>query len=338
MLPRSIPTSLIGAILKALITGIAGQDGSYLAELLLSEGHHVAGIIRRNSTPEHQESRIHHLEKQVELHYGDVTDFASICQIIHKLQPDLIFNLAAQSHVRISFDIPGFTHEVNARGASNVFEAARLHCPTARIYQASSSEMFGTAIDSDGFQRESTPMMPSSPYGVAKLAAYHIAKIYRDSYGLFISNGILFNHESPRRGSNFVTTKIIKGALAIKSGNLPYLELGNLESYRDWGHSQDYVKAMKNIIEHNSPDDFVVATGQTFSIKDLCNYVFTTLGMSWEEHVRFDARLLRPKEVPRLRGDSTRIRKMLGWSPLYDFYALIDEMIAFWSENLEKKS
>ena len=320
-----------------LITGIAGQDGSYLAELLLSKGHHVSGIIRRNSTPEHQESRIHHLEKNVELHYGDVTDLGSLCQIIQKLQPDLIFNLAAQSHVRISFDVPGFTHEVNARGALNVFEAVRLHCPSARVYQASSSEMFGTSIDSDGFQRESTPMTPSSPYGVAKLSAYHFARTYRDSYGLFISNGILFNHESPRRGSNFVTTKVIKGALRIKSGNARNLMLGNLDSYRDWGHSRDYVEAMNCIIDHDSPDDFVVATGQTYSIRDLCEYVFRSLGLSWEEHVEFDARLLRPKEVPKLRGDSTKIRRELQWSPSYDFYKLIDEMVEFWSDNLEKE-
>lgn len=323
-------------MLKALLTGIAGQDGSYLAELLLSEGYSVSGIIRRNSTPEHQESRIHHLEDQLDLHYGDVTDLGSLCQIIQKTEPDLIFNLAAQSHVRISFDVPSFTHNVNAVGAFNVFEAVRLVCPSVRIYQASSSEMFGTSIDSDGFQREKTKMLPSSPYGIAKLAAYHMARTYRDSYGLFISNGILFNHESPRRGSNFVTTKVIKGALRIKMGVTNFLDLGNLDSYRDWGHSQDYVRAMNMILRHSTPDDFVVATGETHSIRDLCDLVFTSLGLSWEEHVRFDSRLLRPKEVPRLRGDSTKIRESIGWKPTYSFEALINEMINFWTEKIDK--
>jgi GDPmannose 4,6-dehydratase len=323
-------------MLKALLTGIAGQDGSYLAELLLSEGYSVSGIIRRNSTPEHQESRIHHLEDQLDLHYGDVTDLGSLCQIIQKTEPDLIFNLAAQSHVRISFDVPSFTHNVNAVGAFNVFEAVRLVCPSVRIYQASSSEMFGTSIDSDGFQREKTKMLPSSPYGIAKLAAYHMARTYRDSYGLFISNGILFNHESPRRGSNFVTTKVIKGALRIKMGVTNFLDLGNLDSYRDWGHSRDYVRAMNMILRHSTPDDFVVATGETHSIRELCDLVFTSLGLSWEEHVRFDSRLLRPKEVPRLRGDSTKIRESIGWKPTYSFEALINEMINFWTEKIDK--
>lgn len=323
--------------MKALITGIAGQDGSYLAELLLSEGYSVSGIIRRNSTPEHQESRIHHLESHLDLYYGDVTDLGSVYQIIQKTKPDLIFNLAAQSHVRISFDVPAFTHNVNAVGAINVFEAARLLCPSARIYQASSSEMFGTSIDSDGLQRETTQMMPSSPYGVAKLTAYHMARTYRDSYGLFISNGILFNHESPRRGSNFVTTKIIKGALRIKMGLTSYLDLGNLDSYRDWGHSKDYVQAMRAILKHSTPDDFVVATGESHSIRDLCEFVFTSLSLSWKDHVRFDPRLLRPKEVPRLRGDSTKIRERLGWAPTYNFETLINEMIDFWSSHIEEE-
>jgi GDPmannose 4,6-dehydratase len=320
--------------LKALITGIAGQDGSYLSELLLSKGFDVYGLIRRNSTPEHQESRINHLEDQIQLFYGDLTDFYSVATAIHKLQPDVIFNLAAQSHVRISFDIPSFTHEVNAKGAYNVFEATRLLSPSSRIYQASSSEMFGTSIDSDGFQRESTNMRPASPYGVAKLAAYHLGRTYRDSYGMFISNGILFNHESPRRGSNFVTTKVIKGALEIKRGTETSLALGNLDSSRDWGHSRDYVEAMLAIMMHDKPEDFVVATGQSHSIKELCDIVFQTLSLDWRDFVTFDQRLLRPKEVPALRGDSSYIRQTLGWQPKTTFTQLIHEMMVFWANQM----
>lgn len=313
--------------MKALITGVAGQDGSYLAELLLQEGFEVHGLVRRNSTPEHQESRINHLGISVKTHYGDLTDRSSLYQVLEEVKPDLLFNLAAQSHVRISFDLPEFTAAVNATGALNVFDAVRRISPSTKIYQASSSEMFGTSVDKDGWQRESTPMHPASPYGVAKLFAYHMARTFRDSYGLFISNGILFNHESPRRGSNFVTTKVIRGAIDIASGKTDSLALGNIDSYRDWGHSRDYVKAMLKIVSHDIPDDFVVATGQTQSVRKLCEIVFSKFNLDWEKHVKFDERLLRPKEVPLLRGDSTKARSVLGWYPSITFEELIDEMI-----------
>jgi len=313
--------------LRALITGIAGQDGSYLAELLLGEGIEVHGLVRRNSTPEHQESRVHHLENSITTHYGDLTDRASLHKIIQEVNPELLFNLAAQSHVRISFELPEFTSQVNAQGALNVFDAVKSIAPNTRVYQASSSEMFGTSIDSDGWQRESTPMHPASPYGCAKLFAYHAARTYRDSYGLFISNGILFNHESPRRGSNFVTTKVVRGAIKIAKGEAKTLELGNIESFRDWGHSRDYVRAMVKIIKHERADDFVVATGTTQSVKRLCEIVFGRLGLDWQDYVKFDKRLLRPKEVPVLRGDATKAREILGWKPEVTFEELIEEMI-----------
>lgn len=321
--------------MKTLITGIAGQDGSYLSELLLSKGFEVHGLIRRNSTPEHQETRINHLGSNVELHYGDVTDMPSLCSVIKMIRPDWLFNLAAQSHVRISFDLPAFTHDVNARGAFNVFEACRIVSPTTKIYQASSSEMFGTAIDGDGFQRETTTMLPSSPYGIAKLAAYHMARTYRDSYGMFISNGILFNHESPRRGSNFVTTKVINGALNIYAGLSNHIVLGNLDSSRDWGHSKDYVEAMYQILKFETPLDLVVSTGNSYSIRELCTYVFQRLGLDWQKYIKFDSKYLRPKEVPNLRGDSSLARKTLGWRPKYDFYTLIDEMIEDLAEKMK---
>ena len=313
---------------KVLITGIAGQDGSYLAELLVDKDFEVHGIIRRNSTPEHQESRIHHLSDTVTTHYGDLTDKGSIYRVISDVKPDFIFNLAAQSHVRISFDLPEFTTAVNATGALNLFEAVRQVSPNSRVYQASSSEMFGTSIDEDGWQRESTPMHPASPYGCAKLYAYHASRTYRDSYNLFISNGILFNHESPRRGSNFVTTKVVRGAISIKKGETDHLNLGNIDSYRDWGHSRDYVQAMLRILEHDKPDDFVIATGQTQSVRTLCELVFGKLGLDWNKYVKFDERLLRPKEVPILRGDAKKARQTLSWEPSVSFEQLIDEMVS----------
>jgi GDPmannose 4,6-dehydratase len=318
----------------ALITGIAGQDGSYLAELLLNRGYEVHGIVRRNSVPEHQESRIHHLQNDISTHYGDVLDSSSLDRIVSDIKPDFLFNLAAQSHVRISFEIPEFTSQTNSIGALNVFESIRRLSPKTRVYQASSSEMFGTEVDSDGFQRETTPMMPASPYGCSKLYAFHAARTYRDSYNLFISNGILFNHESPRRGSNFVTTKIIKEAVKIKMGMSNSLVLGNLDSYRDWGHSADYVRAMLMLLECESPQDLVIATGETYSVRELCDRVFTYLGLDYKKFVTSDSKYFRPKEVPLLRGDSTRARAVLGWQPDYTFESLVKEMVEHWLEIL----
>lgn len=314
----------------ALITGIAGQDGSYLAEHLLRENYEVHGLVRRNSTPEHQEARVDHLAGRIEAHYSDVLDTASLGQIIREVQPDEIYNLAAQSHVRISFEIPSFTAQTNALGVLNVLEAIRISNPDIRLYQASSSEMFGDSVDDDNYQRETTPMTPVSPYGCAKLFGYSIVRNYRKAYGLFASNGILFNHESPRRGSNFVTSKIIKTSVEIAAGRRSELILGNLDAQRDWGHSRDYVRAMHLILQHNRPDDFVVATGQTHSVRDLVELVFNKLDLDFGKHVKQDKRYMRPEELPYLRGDASKARKTLGWEPQVSFEQLVDEMIQHW--------
>ena len=235
---------------KALITGIAGQDGSYLSELLLEKGYEVHGIIRRSSVAENQDSRIQHLQGQINTHYGDLTDYPSLVRIVSETRPDEIYNLGAMSHVRISYDMPSFTIQTNALGVLNMLEVYRSFVPNAGFYQASSSEMFGNSVDADGVQRLTTPMNPVSPYGCAKVMGYNLVRHYRHAYGLHACNGILFNHESPRRGSNFVTNKVVKTAVQIKKGLKDKLELGNLDSYRDWGHSKDYVRAMHQIINH----------------------------------------------------------------------------------------
>ena len=317
----------------AFITGIAGQDGSYLTELLIKKGYRVTGIIRRNSVIENQVSRLDHL-KDVELRYGDLLDESSLQNALIEFQPDEIYNLAAQSHVRISSDIPQFTVLTNANGTLNLLESYKRVVPRARFYQASSSEMFGTSVDSDGFQRETTSMNPVSPYGCAKLFSYNITRHYREAYGLFISNGILFNHESPRRGSNFVTNKVVKTAIEIKKGISTRLEMGNLDSYRDWGHSYDYVRAMHLILTSNEPDDYVVATGLTHSIKELCDYVFGKLKMDYKDFVFQNPKYLRPQELRYLKGDSTKIRSKLGWKPNYTFESLLDEMIEYWDKKI----
>jgi len=312
---------------KAFITGIAGQDGSYLAEHLVGLGYEVHGIVRRNSTPEHQESRISYLEDKISTYYGDLSDYSSLEKLLKQIQPDEIYNIGAQSHVRISFDIPIFTAQTNAVGVLNMLEAYKNACPNARFYQASSSEMFGSSVDEDGYQRESTKMTPVSPYGCSKVFGYNIVRNYRKSYGLFAVNGILFNHESPRRGSNFVTNKVVKAAVRIKLGLQDNLELGNLDAYRDWGHSKDYVRAMHMIMNHEVADDFVVATGETRSVRDMCKYVFETLGLDYQEYVIQNQKHLRPEELPYLKGDSTKIRTTLGWKPEYTFESMMDEMI-----------
>jgi GDPmannose 4,6-dehydratase len=313
----------------AFITGIAGQDGSYLTEHLLSLGYRVTGMIRRNSVVEHQRDRLSHLA-DVEILYGDLLDQSSIDAALRKFMPDEIYHLGAQSHVRISSDIPLFTVQTNAIGTLNVLESFRNICPEAHFYQASSSEMFGSSVDSDGYQRESTPMNPVSPYGCSKVFAYNITRHYREAFGLHISNGILFNHESPRRGSNFVTNKIIKSAVQIKYGLIKKLELGNLDAFRDWGHSYDYVRAMRLINSQDIPDDYVVATGKSHSVRELCEIVFHYLGMNYEDYVIQNPKFLRPQELPYLRGDSTKIRTKLGWSPTYKFEDMIIEMIEHW--------
>jgi GDPmannose 4,6-dehydratase len=322
---------------KAFITGIGGQDGSYLAEYLLDLGYEVHGIIRRNSTPEHQQSRLDGIRTNPNLHisYGDLLDTSGIERLLSQIQPDEIYNLAAQSHVRISYEIPQFTIQANALGVVNVLEAMKNNCPNAKFYQASSSEMFGSAVDEDGFQRETTRMNPVSPYGCAKVFGYNIVRNYRNAYNLHLSNGILFNHESPRRGSNFVTNKVVKAAVRISLGLQDKLELGNLDAYRDWGHSKDYIKAMHLILQQPNPGDWVVATGETRSVRDMCKYVFEKLNLNYEDYITQNQKFLRPEELKYLKGDSTRIKE-LGWKPEYTFESMMDEMVEFWVNHYSK--
>ena len=319
---------------KAFITGINGQDGSYLAEYLLTKDYEVYGIVRRNSIAEHQESRIDHLVGNgVNTEYGDLLDVSSLERMIRTIQPDEIYNIGAQSHVRISMDIPQFTVQTNALGVLNILEAYKNNCPKARFYQASSSEMFGRSVDEDGYQRETTKMSPTSPYGCAKVFGYNIVQHYRNAYNLFAVNGILFNHESPRRGSNFVTNKVVKAAVKIKNGLQDKLLLGNLDAYRDWGHSKDYVRAMHMIINHKEPDDFVCATGVANSVRDMCDYVFSQLDLDYKNYVTQDPKFMRPEDIQLLRGDATKLKTTFGWKPEYTFEKLMDEMIEHWVNN-----
>jgi GDPmannose 4,6-dehydratase len=312
---------------KALITGISGQDGSYLAEHLLSLNYEVYGIARRNSVSENQQTRLDDIRDKIDVRYGDLLDVGCIQKTLEDVKPDEIYNLAAQSHVRISFDIPEFTVQTNAVGVLSLLNAYRRACPNAKFYQASSSEMFGLSVDKDNFQRETTPMNPVSPYGCAKVFGYNIVRNFRRAYKLHACNGILFNHESPRRASNFVTNKVVKAAVRIKLGLEDELELGNMDSYRDWGHAKDYVRAMHLILNHDHPDDWVVATGETHSVREMCQYVFSQLGLNYKDHVIQNPKFMRPEELPYLKGDSARIRSQLGWKPEYTFEELMDDMI-----------
>jgi len=321
---------------RALITGINGQDGSYLAEYLLSLGYEVYGIIRRHSVSENQDTRLGAISDKVHTLYGDLTDYPSLVRIFMEVRPDEIYNLGAMSHVRVSFDVPSYTIETNALGVLNMLEVYRTLCPSAKFYQASSSEMFGNSVDEDGVQRLTTPLNPVSPYGCAKVMGYHLVKHYRHAYKLHASNGILFNHESPRRGSNFVTNKVVKGAVEIKQGVRDKLELGNLDSQRDWGHAKDYVRAMHLMVNHDTPDEWVVATGITHSVRDLCEYVFKQLDLDYKDYVVQNPIYMRPEELNYLRGDSTRIRKELGWDPQYTFESMLNEMIAYWMDQYPK--
>ena len=314
---------------RALITGISGQDGSYLAEFLLEKGYEVWGLLRRHSTPENQTSRLDSIGilEDLNLVYGDMTDLPSLLHILKDVSPHEIYNLAAQSHVRISFDQPAFTTHTDAVGVLNLLEAMRLMCPNAKMYQAGSSEMFGNECDDDGYRRETTLMRPVSPYGCAKLYAFNLCSTYRSSYKMFISNGILFNHESPRRGLNFVTNKVVDGAIKIHKGEEQELALGNLNATRDWGHAKDYVIAMWMMLQHDEPDDFVCAMGYSYSIRDLCAEVFGQLGLDYQEYVTIDEKYFRPTELTDLKGDSTKLRKILGWRPEYTFQSMIEEMV-----------
>mgnify|MGYP003653828570 FL=1 len=316
----------------ALITGIAGQDGSYLAELLISKGYEVHGIIRRNSVPENQDSRIKNLN--ITTHYGDLMDPFSLTRIISEVNPDEVYNLGAQSHVRVSFDVPSFTIQTNALGVLNLLEACRQFNPKIKFYQASSSEMFGNTVDPDGYQRKTTPMNPTSPYGCAKVMGYNLTRHYRAAYNMHVCNGILFNHESPRRGSNFVTNKIVKGAIEIKKGITNTLALGNLDASRDWGHSKDYVRAMHSILTHEEADDWVVATGESRTIREMCEVTFSLLDLDYKDYVTVDPRYFRPQELDFLRGDSSEIREKLNWEPTYTFEGMVSEMVDHWMEIL----
>ena len=310
---------------KALITGITGQDGSYLAELLLDKGYEVHGVVRRSSTFGTQ--RIEHLYRDPHLestrfflHYGDLTDGAGLRRILGDVAPQEVYNLGAQSHVRVSFNQPVYTANTDALGTLRLLEAIRETGVTLRFYQAASSEMFGKAIETP--QRETTPFYPRSPYGCAKVFSFWQTVNYREAYGMFAVNGILFNHESPRRGETFVTRKITRGATRIKEGLQDKLYLGNLDARRDWGFAGDYVDAMWRMLQQDQPDDFVIATGQSHSVREFVEEVFGLLGLDWQKHVEIDPRYFRPAEVDHLQGDATKARQKLGWSAKVTFKEL----------------
>lgn len=323
---------------RALITGINGQDGSYLCELLLSKGYEVTGILKRNSVAENQTARIpDEVFSNIRLFYADMLDMSSLVRVLQEVKPHEIYNLAAQSHVRISFDMPIYTTHSIATGTLNLLEAIRLVCPQAKMYQASSSEMFGNTIDDDGYQRESTPLNPVSPYGCAKVYAHNICTNYRNAYGMFISNGILFNHESPRRGTNFVTNKVAKEAVRIKLGLTSELKLGNLEASRDWGHAKDYVEAMWLMLQQSKPNDFVCSTGISHTVKDLVEYVFGKLELDWKKYIKQDKKFYRSEELEYLKGDCSKAKTELNWKHEYTFETMLDEMITYWENYYIKQ-
>ena len=319
---------------RALVTGITGQDGSYLAELLLAKGYEVHGMIRRSSSLRRERidriaASLPAANSHLKLHYGDLADTMSMVRLVREVQPQEVYNLAAQSHVRVSFDQASYTAEVTAIGVLRQLEAIRdyqeLSGEQVRFYQASSSELFGKVQETP--QRETTPFYPRSPYGIAKLYGHWITVNYRESYGLHASSGILFNHESPHRGENFVTRKVTRAAARIKLGLRQQLALGNLEARRDWGFAGDYVEAMWLMLQQDEPDDYVIATGETHSVRDLCEAAFSRVGLDYREHVVHDQRLERPAEVDLLVGDASKAREKLGWQPRVGFAELIAMMV-----------
>ncbi len=315
---------------RALITGITGQDGSYLAELLLEKGYEVHGLIRRAST--FNTARIDHLYRapqddssRLVLHYGDVADGSNLSRILAEARPDEVYHLAAQSHVRTSFDVPEYTADVTGLGTMRLLDSLREARVQARFYQASSSEMFGASPPP---QSEETPFRPRSPYAISKLFAYWTAVNYRESYGMYVVNGILFNHESPRRGETFVTRKVTRGIASVLMGREEHLFLGNLEARRDWGYAPEYVEAMWRMLQQPEPDDYVLATGESHTVQEFVETAFSLAGLDWRDHVRFDEKYLRPTEVAELRGDASRARQRLGWRPKTSFHEIVRVMLA----------
>jgi len=326
---------------KALVTGITGQDGSYLAELLLAKGYEVHGIIRRAST--FNTERIDHLYQdphingvRLFLHYGDVSDATNLIKLLYRIQPQEIYHLAAQSHVRVSFDIPEYTGDVTGLGTIRILEAIRETGLKTKFYQASSSEMYGKVQEVP--QRETTPFYPRSPYGAAKVYAYWLTVNYRESYGIFACNGILFNHESPRRGETFVTRKVTRAVARIKTGLEDKLYLGNLESKRDWGYAKEYVEAMWLMLQQDAPEDYVIATGETHSIRELLEEAFSYAGLDWRQHLEIDQRYYRPAEVDLLIGDSSKAKRKLGWEAKIKFRDLVRLMIDADMEAAKKEA
>ena len=319
---------------KALITGITGQDGSYLAEFLLEQGYEVIGMVRRTSTVNFE--RIKHIQDKITLAPGDLVDQVSIIDLLREYQPNEVYNLAAQSFVPTSWSQPVLTGEVTALGVTRVLDAIRTVDPTIRFYQASSSEMFGKVRETP--QTENTPFYPRSPYGVAKVYGHWITVNYRESYDLFACSGILFNHESPRRGLEFVTHKATHGVARIKLGLANELRMGNLDSQRDWGYVEDYVRAMWLMLQQDGPDDYVVATGKTHSVRELCEVAFSYLGLDWRDHVVVDPRFLRPADVDFLVGDAAKARTKLGWEPTVTFEELIQMMVDADLEALKREN
>jgi len=308
---------------RGLITGITGQDGSYLAELLLEKGYEVHGLVRRSSS--FNTWRIDHIRERLVLHYGDLVDQNSLMRALEAVQPEEVYNLASQSHVKVSFEMPEYTTDVTAIGVLRLLDAVRdLSLPT-RVYQAGSSEMFGLVQETP--QTERTPFHPRSPYAVSKVYGHWMAVNYRESYSLYVSNGILFNHESPRRGENFVTRKITMGVAAIKQGRARELRLGNLEARRDWGYARDYVDAMWRILQRERPDDYVIATGETHSVREFCEEAFGCVGLDWKDFVKVDPKYFRPAEVDMLLGDASKARRVLGWTPKVTFKQLAKLMV-----------
>jgi GDPmannose 4,6-dehydratase len=311
---------------KAFITGITGQDGSYLAELLIEQGYEVHGVVRRSSSV--NRTRIDHIRDAklpLALHYGDLTDASSINRLLREVKPDEIYNLGAQSHVKVSFDVPEFTAETAGLGALRLLEGVRESGISPRFYQAGSSEMYGLVREVP--QNEKTPFYPRSPYGAAKVYAHWISVNYREAYGMFVCNGILFNHESPRRGENFVTRKISRAVAAIKLGLTDKVALGNLDAKRDWGYAKDYVRAMWMMLQRDKPDDYVIATGETHTVREFCQIAFAHAGLDWKDHVVVDPQYLRPTEVDLLLGDASKAKRELGWEATTKFDELVRLMV-----------